>query len=274
MKKYAVVGNPIAHSQSPEIHAAFAAQFHIDLSYERLLSSPDDFDATLKSFQAAGGLGVNVTLPFKQIAWELVRECTPRAEKACAVNTILFRDDQNWLGDNTDGIGLLNDLKKNHGITIQDKKILILGAGGAVRGILEPLLLENPHRLFISNRDFEKAKKLVDDFSEHGTVTACPWETLSQVNVDLLIHATAAGVKGETLSLPQEIFHNTLCYDLAYGDAAKPFLTLAQENKAAAYFDGLGMLVEQAAISFALWHGQRPETLPVISLLRKNIPSF
>jgi shikimate dehydrogenase len=270
MKKYAVIGNPIAHSQSPEIHAAFAAQFQMDLSYEKILSLPDDFEAVLKSFQAGGGLGVNVTLPFKQIAWELVRERTPRAEKACAVNTILFRDHQNWLGDNTDGIGLLNDLKKNLCLTVQDKKILILGAGGAVRGILEPLLLENPRRLFIANRHFEKAKKLADAFSEHKNVTACPSEMLSQVKVDLIIHATAAGLQGETVSLPHEIFHHTVCYDLAYGDAAKPFLTLAQANKAAAYFDGLGMLVEQAAESFELWHHQRPDTKSVISLFRKK----
>ena len=266
-KKYAVLGNPIAHSKSPQIHQAFAAQFNIELSYERILVPFNNLADTLKQFQHNGGLGVNITVPFKIEAVQLVKQKTERADKAGAVNTIKFNNDQ-WLGDNTDGIGLLHDLTQNLGINLTNKSILILGAGGATQGILLPLLTAKPNHIVIANRTLTTAEKLATDFKAAGNCSACDLNNLPKQSFDLIISATSAGVKGEPIQLPSYIINkNTHCYDLAYGDSAQPFLTWAKQQGTHHCYDGLGMLVEQAAEAFYIWHNIRPETKSVIKSL-------
>lgn len=269
MKKYAVLGNPIAHSKSPQIHQAFAQQFDIELSYERILVPAGELNNTLQNFQANGGSGVNITLPLKEEAWQLVTERTPRAQKAGAVNTIMFKENNFWFGDNTDGVGLLADLIAHHA-AIENRQILIVGAGGATRSIIEPLLSQKPHSLLIANRTVERAERLVKNFTEANNIAACGLEQLTGQTFDVIINATAAGIKGEVLSLPVNLRQDAVCYDLVYGDAAKPFLNWAKQQGAAQCLDGLGMLIEQAAEAFYLWHGKRPETKTVRELLRNN----
>lgn len=268
-KKYAVLGNPIAHSKSPQIHQAFATQFNIELSYERILVPLDGLTGTLKQFQQNGGLGVNITVPFKIEAAQLVQQKSERAQQAGAVNTIAFKN-EHWFADNTDGIGLIRDLAQNHGINLAKQTILILGAGGATKGILQPLLSAKPAKLVIANRTLAAAEKLANDFKALGPCSACDLAQLPKQSFDLIINATSAGVKGETLTLSSHIIQNTFCYDLAYGTAAQPFLSWAQQNGVKNYCDGLGMLVEQAAEAFYIWHNIRPATKPVIELLTTN----
>lgn len=267
-KKYAVLGNPIAHSKSPKIHQAFAEQFNIELSYERILVPLDGLADTLKQFQQNGGQGVNITVPFKIEAAQLVQQKSERASIAAgAVNTIVFKNDI-WFGDNTDGIGLLLDLTQNHGLELTNKNILILGAGGATKGILQPLLSANPTSIIIANRTLATAEQLVTEFNNLSKCTACDLFNLPKQSFDLIINATSAGVKGEPLSLPSYLIdNNTFCYDLAYGTSAQPFLDWAKQHNTKNYCDGLGMLVEQAAEAFYIWHNIRPETKSVIKLL-------
>jgi shikimate dehydrogenase len=271
LKKFAVLGNPIAHSQTPQIHQAFAQQFNIELDYERILVTPGELQQVIQTFQNQGGDGVNLTLPLKEQAAVLMTELTPRAQKAGAVNTVIFLDNKKWRGDNTDGIGLLRDLKDNNSIKLTGKNILILGAGGAVRGILAPLLNEKPKTITIANRTLAKAQQLASLFSGLGKVVATDFTGLDSQHFDLIINATSASTKGEGLPLPQSLVKGSVCYDLAYGKNAAAFLLWAKEHGASLTLDGIGMLVEQAAEQFFIWHQKMPETHSVIQQLREHL---
>ena len=267
--RYAVMGNPIAHSLSPQIHAQFAQQTQQDLSYEAILAPEDGFVASVKQFEEAGGKGLNVTVPFKQEAWSLSDELSERARRAGAVNTLSLVDGL-ILGDNTDGVGLLRDLTINHKVELRDKKVLILGAGGAVRGVLVPLLRESPAEIRIANRTREKALELAQDFGDLGTVIGCGFDELDGYAPDIIINGTAAGLKGEVPPVPEALFESEpVAYDMMYGkDKPTAFEAWAEACGASLSVDGLGMLVEQAAESFFIWRGVRPDTAAVIAALR------
>lgn len=270
MKKFAVMGNPIAHSKSPEIHYAFAKQFNIHLSYERLQVASGELQQQLQCFAQEGGYGVNITVPFKEQAWQLVQQRTPRADQAQAVNTITFAANGLWQGDNTDGVGLIRDLRDNLAFSIQNKNVALLGAGGAAKGILAVLLAEKPASLVIAHRTAAKAQLLKQQFLPLcAKLTSCSFAELTN-NFDLIIQATSAGVKGETLDLPATCVKGAFCYDLSYGNSAKSFLSWAGQHGAIASSDGLGMLVEQAAEAFYIWHRKKPETQSVIVTLREG----
>lgn len=261
--RYAVFGHPVAHSKSPLIHAAFARQTGQDMTYEAILAPLDGFADSVAAFMAAGGRGANVTVPFKEAAFKLAQRLSPRAERAGAVNTLSFNDD-GILGDNTDGAGLVADLTRNLHCTLKAKRILLLGAGGAARGVIEPLLDQQPAALVIANRTVSRAQELAALFG-HG-VSACGFEA-ADAPFDLVINATAASLAGELPPLSPRVFNkNTLAYDMMYG-CETPFLSFAHTH-GAAIADGLGMLVEQAAEAFYLWRGVRPDTAPVIASLR------
>jgi shikimate dehydrogenase len=265
--RYAVFGHPIAHSKSPQIHAAFARQTGQDMTYEAILAPIEGFADSVASFVAAGGRGANVTVPFKEEAFRLADRLSPRAQRAGAVNTLLF-DADGILGDNTDGAGLVADLTRNLRCRLSGKRILLLGAGGAARGVIEPLLDQQPAALVIANRTVGRAQelaKLFDAMNRRG-VTACSFDA-ADTRFDLVINATAASLAGELPPLSPRIFDaGTLAYDMMYGRDT-PFLGFARQHGAATA-DGLGMLVEQAAEAFYLWRGVRPDTAPVISSLR------
>ncbi len=271
--RYAVFGNPVAHSRSPEIHARFAAQTGQAVVYDRILAPRDGFVAALDEFQRAGGRGCNVTLPFKGVAFELADTRSERAARARAVNTLRFEADGTRFGDNTDGVGLLRDLVVNHGLRLEGRRLLLLGAGGAARGILAPLLAERPARLIIANRTAERAVELAASFTDLGPVSGGGFGVLAgEAPFDLILNATAAGVAGETPALPETVLaKGGWCYDLYYAAEPTPFLRWAAAHGAARALDGLGMLVEQAAESFYLWRGVRPETAPVIEALRGGL---
>lgn len=269
MRKYAVMGNPISHSKSPQIHSAFAQQFNIELSYERIVVAQDELANALRIFQSRGGCGVNITLPLKEEAYRLVQEHTARADLAKAVNTIILdsKGSEKWQGDNTDGVGLLRDLSNNHQVVMKNKRIVIIGAGGATKGILPTLLAEQPACIVIANRTLEKAENLIANFIDQRNLVSSPFSDLAGQAFDLVINATSASTKGEHFVLPASIAKGSVCYDLAYGRGARPFLNWAQQQGAKMCLDGLGMLVEQAAEAFYVWHGKRPETKPVINML-------
>ena len=261
--RYAVFGHPIAHSKSPQIHAAFARQTGQDMTYEAILAPLEGFGARIADFIAAGGRGANVTVPFKEQACQLAARLSPRAERAGAVNTLSF-DDGTIIGDNTDGAGLVADLTHNLGRDIAGRRILLLGAGGAARGVIAPLLDQQPATLVIANRTVSRAQELADLFG-HG-VAACGFENTGGP-FDIVINATAASLAGELPPLSPHIFTPaTLAYDMMYGRDT-PFLGFARRHGAVTA-DGLGMLVEQAAEAFRLWRGVRPDTAPVIAALR------
>ncbi len=270
--RYAVFGNPIAHSKSPRIHAAFAQQTGQDLSYEALLAPLDGFAAAVAEFQREGGRGANVTVPFKEQAFALAQRLSPRARAAGAVNTLKFEAD-GVFGDNTDGVGLVDDLTGNLGLALAGRRILLMGAGGAARGVVLPLLEQAPAELFIVNRTAAKAYELVAQASlpagrpaAGATLTAGGYDDLSG-SFDLVINATAASLAGDLPPLPAGLFaEGALAYDMMYGRDT-PFLSFARAAGARCG-DGLGMLVEQAAEAFCLWRGVRPATAPVIALLR------
>jgi shikimate dehydrogenase len=263
--QYAVVGNPIAHSQSPLIHAEFSRQTGQDMAYDRLLAPLDGFVETAEAFRQAGGKGLNVTVPFKEQAFRYARRKTVRAEAAGAVNTLLF-DEHGPLGDNTDGAGLVRDLMVNQKQTLAGKRILLMGAGGAGRGVIGPLLAEHPAALVLANRTVDKAQQLAELFGQG--MRASSYEALSGERFDVVINATAASLKGELPPLPEDLFNpGALAYDMMYGTET-PFMAWAKQHGAAHVSDGLGMLVEQAAESFHLWRGIRPDTAPVIRKLR------
>jgi len=267
--QYAVLGNPIAHSKSPRIHALFAKQTAQRMVYTAIQVDPGGFKQAVGNFQASGGKGLNVTVPFKREAWELVNELSARAQRAGAVNTIALRADGTLFGDNTDGVGLLRDIRDNFRATVTGKRVLILGAGGAVRGILEPLLAERPASLVIANRTADRATELAREFATLGSVSGCGFAALPGQQFDLLINGTSASLQGDMPALPTELLMpGAFCYDLMYSAQPTVFMHWAQQHGAAQVADGLGMLVEQAAEAFFIWRGVRPNTRPVIDLLR------
>ena len=268
---YAVVGQPVAHSLSPEIHAAFARQTGEDIDYIKLPAPLDGFTATVLKFRAEGGRGVNVTLPFKHEAWTLAEVRAGDAGEARAVNTLDFRDGR-VIGHNTDGAGLIADLEKNLAFPIHGKRVLLMGAGGATYGVMQTLLTARPVKVVVANRTLEKAQSLVAHFQKfaqlaHDGLSAQAYEQLAGAQFDLVINATSAGLRDEMPPVPEGIFAaGGLAYDMVYGKHT-PFMKFAQKCGARAA-DGLGMLVEQAAASFYIWRGVRPDTKPVIAKLR------
>ena len=267
---YCVFGNPIAHSKSPAIHAAFAQQTGEAIVYERRLAPLDGFALAARGFAAEGGRGANVTVPFKLDACALATELTPRAKAAGAVNTLRFDGDV-ILGDNTDGAGLVADIVRNAGVAIAGKRVLLLGAGGAARGVVLPLLQEQPAEIFIANRTVATAAALVEQFQEAGTgeavLRAGGFEQPDGV-FDIVVNATSASLAGELPPVPATVFAaHTLALDMMYGAQATVFMDFAAENGAQVR-DGLGMLVEQAAEAFYVWRGVRPETQDLLALLR------
>jgi shikimate dehydrogenase len=266
---YVVFGNPIAHSKSPLIHRLFAEQTGESLDYQAALAPLDGFAAFAKAF-FEHGLGANVTVPFKEEAYRLADLLTERGRRAGAVNTLAKQADGTLLGDNTDGAGLVRDLKVNHGIALKDKRILLLGAGGAVRGALEPLLAEEPYVLVIANRTVEKAEQLAKEFAELGPVLPAGYDWLEEP-VDVIINATSASLSGELPPIASSLVQpgETFCYDMMYGKEPTAFCRWATEHKAGQAVDGLGMLVEQAAEAFFLWRGVRPDSAPVLAELRR-----
>ena len=269
--RYCVFGNPVAHSRSPAIHARFAAQCHQDLSYEALLAPLDGFSATARKFVAAGGKGANVTLPFKEEAFGLCTRRSARAERAGAVNTLDFTG-SGIFGDNTDGAGLVRDIEVNLGFPLAGKCVLLLGAGGAARGVIAPILERQLAGLFIANRNGDKADALAGQFSDLATVDAGNFAKTAGRTFDVVINATSASLSGAALPLPAGIFApGSLAYDMMYGKGETPFLALAREQGAAHLADGLGMLVEQAAEAFFVWRGVRPDSAPVLAALREQL---
>lgn len=270
--RYAVFGNPVAHSKSPRIHALFAQQTGEDMQYEAILAPLDDFAGSVRAFARAGGLGANVTLPFKEAAFRLCEQRTARADAAGAVNTLLLAFENGVLhaiGDNTDGAGLVRDVAHNLDLAIAGKRLLLLGAGGAARGAVLPLLHEAPQSLTIANRTVDKAKKLAEIFAveAHARLEACAFEALAGKQFDIVVNATSAGLADAALPVPDDIFANgCLAYDMLYGRET-PFMRQAHAA-GANVSDGLGMLVEQAAEAFALWRGVRPDTAPILKLMR------
>ena len=271
--KYAVIGNPIAHSKSPLIHEAFAKQTGQDISYERILAPLDGFEATVNGLIDEGYKGVNVTVPFKIKAYELYPAYSPEAHLAGAVNTLVFANDGHGnvmvLPHNTDGIGLVEDITVNLNHTIRSKRVLLLGAGGAAEGVYQPLLVNKPEVLIVANRTLENAQRVVSQSSDkawHGV--ASNFEGLTGQQFDIIINATSTGLTDTALPIPNSIFaKGCLAYDMMYGRET-PFMKQAREN-GAQVADGLGMLVEQAAEAFYIWRGVRPETQSVIQQIRK-----
>ncbi len=269
--RYAVMGNPVAHSKSPGIHKQFAHQFGDNIEYTALWVDLDGFKEAVEQFRAEGGKGLNITLPFKLEAFQLADNLSDRAKLAGAVNTIRFEPDGKIFGDNTDGTGLVHDLTKNLNVHLRGKKILVLGAGGAARGALGPLLKQNPAVLVIANRTVSKAKELAKTFGHFGKVEAVGYDELVGKRFDVVINGTSASLKGEVPPLPVNVFaNNAVAYDMMYGDKPTPFLEWAMLHGAETVADGLGMLVEQAAESYLLWRGVRPETKHVIAALKKG----
>jgi len=266
--RYAVIGHPIAHSKSPRIHAEFARQTQQDLVYDAILAPLDGFGATVASFRSAAGRGLNVTVPFKLEAFALATELTERAREAGAVNTLRF-DGARALGDNTDGAGLVSDITLRLRTPIEGKRVLLMGAGGAARGVVGPLLRERPAGLAIANRTVAKARALAQAFEQDGPVRGGGYDDIAGEAFDIVINATSASLNGVVPPLPAGVFaQGALAYDMVYGDRATPFLASAAAAGVTATIDGLGMLVAQAAESFLLWRGVRPDTAPVIELLR------
>jgi shikimate dehydrogenase len=269
--QYGVAGHPIAHSWSPFIHGMFAKATAQNLVYRLFDIAPDQFRGEALRLFAAGVRGLNVTLPHKQAAAELVNELTPRAFRAQAVNTIAFFDDTSLLGDNTDGLGLTADLERNMGIALADKRVLILGAGGAVRGVLGPLLERDLREVVIANRTPERARKLATEFEDMGNIRACGFSEVRGPPYDLIINATSASLRGEMPVMPVGLIgEESVCYDMAYGRGHTPFTLWAKSLHAARTSKGWGMLVEQAAESFLLWRGIRPDTKPVLQALAQH----
>lgn len=266
--RYAVVGNPITHSKSPLIHTEFARQTGQDISYTAILAPLDGFVEAVREFQQAGGSGLNVTVPFKQQAWSLAAALSERASLAQAVNTLKF-DGGVIYGDNTDGAGLVRDIRQNLGLPLEGRRILLMGAGGAARGVLLPLLQQRPAALVIANRTPARAQELQEQFAAYGEVTGGDYASLADRQFDVVVNATSSSLRGELPPLPPGVFApGALAYDMMYGKGLTPFLEFARGQGAAPLADGLGMLVEQAAESFFLWRGVRPDTAPVIALLK------
>lgn len=272
MDRYAVFGNPIAHSKSPQIHRRFASQCGQELTYDAVLVPEDGFDVAVNDFFARGGKGLNITVPFKQQAWALAQWRSPAAELAGAVNT-LYRDDQGRLcGDNTDGIGMVRDIVENHGGTVRGARVLLLGAGGAARGVIQPLLEQQPQQLVIANRTPARAVELAELFADLGPVRGCGYSDLEGQSFDLIINGTAASLQGEVPPLPAGVLApQGWCYDMMYSAEVTAFGRWAQQQGAAMVLDGLGMLVEQAAESFRIWRGVAPATQSLVDAIRGSL---
>jgi shikimate dehydrogenase len=269
--QYAVFGNPINHSKSPAIHRQFAEQTGQDLHYAKQLVAEDAFVKTAQAFFAEGGKGLNVTVPFKVEAFHFAQQLTPRAQCAGAVNTLALQTDGKILGDNTDGIGMVHDMH-NLGWELEGKRILVLGAGGAVRGIMQPVLAEHPTQVAIANRTVSKAEELAAHFHDLGDVQAYSFEQLAGESFDVVINGTSASLSGDLPPLPNGLLNpNACCYDLMYGAEPTVFLKWAGEQGAVKLADGLGMLIGQAAEAFYLWRQIRPEVVPVITALRRQL---
>ncbi len=270
--RYAVVGHPVSHSRSPFIHERFARQTSQSMRYELIDATAAQFDEQVKRFFAEGGKGLNVTLPHKQSAAILSDELTPRASVAGAVNTLALRADGRLLGDNTDGAGLARDLLNNLGVTIAGRRVLLLGAGGAARGVLAPLLGLKPSELLIANRTADRARELAAGFAAQGDARGCGFAEVRGGPFDLIINATSASLASDVPPLPPGVVGmRSFCYDMAYGREDTSFVRWAQGQGAARTAMGLGMLVEQAAESFHLWRGVRPDTASVVAALKAEL---
>lgn len=266
--QYAVFGHPINHSKSPRIHALFAEQTDQSLSYVAQDVPAASFINAADAFFACGGKGLNCTVPLKELAWEYADYLSDRARMSKAVNTLALQADGRILGENTDGVGLVNDLTQNHDIQLPNNRILILGAGGATRGILAPLLAFQPTQIVIANRTVSKAETIVSEFKDFDNLIACDYADLSKQQFDLIINATSASLSNQLPPLADTLLAEAgCCYDLAYSNEPTAFVRWGQARHALKSLDGLGMLVEQAAEAFAIWRGIRPDTAPVISLL-------
>ncbi|MFM4720790.1 shikimate dehydrogenase [Aeromonas bivalvium] len=270
MDRYAVFGYPVRHSKSPFIHTLFARQTQQLMEYTLAEPAPDGFAEALRNFFAAGGKGCNITVPFKEQAFALVDSLSPRARLAGAINTIKLTDDGLLLGDNTDGAGLVADLT-SQGVSLAGCRILLLGAGGAARGALAPLLAEGPGRLVIANRTHDKAAQLARDFASLGPVEAVRYEDLLGP-FDLVINSTSASLQGSLPPIPSSVIHSDIAvYDMMYGAEETPFNAWARAQGARKIMDGLGMLVQQAAEAFTIWRGIRPGTTQVLRELKRNL---
>lgn len=269
---YAVIGNPVKHSKSPAIHTLFAEATHQQLEYSAQEAALDGFEKALSAFfQDRGGKGLSITVPFKEEAWELASIKTVRAQKAGAVNTLWVDAKGELNGDNTDGVGLVRDLTANHSVSLTSANILVLGAGGAVKGILAPLLQEQPSSITIANRTLTRAQALAASFKHESLLSASTFEALNHP-FDIIINGTAASLQGQALPLsPSIINSDTVCYDMMYGAQTTVFNQWAQQHGAQQCIDGLGMLVEQAAEQFFIWRGIRPDTASVLNHLRQQV---
>lgn len=267
---YAVIGNPIGHSKSPFIHTEFAKQTKQDLDYIAREIPLDNLETGLKQLQAEGFKGINITVPFKEIAWQLVSNKSEHAQRAGAINTLVFNEDGSYFGDNTDGIGLCRDLTDNNKIQLAGKRILLLGAGGAARGVVEPLLSYSPEILVIANRTASKANELASLFADFGNVMGLGFDELSG-SFDVVINATSASLQGEVPPLPDSLLNkDACCYDMMYSTSDTAFITWAKQHGAAKTSDGLGMLIEQAAEAFRIWRGVKPETKMLMNAIRDH----
>lgn len=277
MDKYLVVGNPIEHSKSPIIHTEFARQTEQAMSYDKCLVALDGFKEALQKFRESGIKGLNVTVPFKEEAFNAATKLSARAKFAGAVNTLTFGPEGELTGDNTDGVGLVTDITVNHQGDLEGKRILVIGAGGAVRGVLGPLIDAAPEEIVIANRTVAKAEHLAELFSEYESqnpsipkakISATGFDALLHQDFDWVINGTAASLSGETPPIPAQcVGPKTYCYDMMYSKEATAFNAWAEQQGAAACYDGLGMLVEQAAEAFFIWRGVRPNTRPVLDML-------
>ncbi len=268
---YCVMGNPVTHSKSPQIHTAFAEQTQQNIFYQAIQIDAGKFKTAIKELQAQGGKGLNVTVPFKGDAWEVSETKSNKAERALAVNTISFDAAGKIIGDNTDGVGLIRDLTINNKLIIKGKNVLLLGAGGAIRGILDSLFDEQPAKIVIANRTASRAEKLVNIFSDRDDISACGFDELVECGFDIIINGTSASLQGEVPPLSENLLNdNVCCYDMMYSTGDTPFVSWAKTHGVTKVSDGLGMLVEQAAESFFIWRGIRPDTNNIIQLIRKQ----
>ena len=265
--RYAVIGHPVGHSLSPLVHTCFAEQTNQIVTYGRIDAAPEAFVEAVRTFFRERGRGLNVTLPHKQAALALADSLSERARIAGAVNTLRLDADGRIAGDNTDGCGLVRDLTTNIGLALAGRRILMLGAGGAARGVLAPLLAEKPAIVVIANRTHQKSHELAREFRKRGRVKGCSYRVLKGKSFDVVINATSASVAGKSLPLPDPLAQGAVCYDMYYADHDTPFTRWAKANGARSAHLGFGMLVEQAAESFYIWRGVRPQTRAVIALL-------
>ena len=272
MDRYAIIGHPVAHSKSPLLQQAFAKQTDQSIDYQLIDSPLDDFADTLNKFRESGGKGCSITVPFKYQAYQLADDVSDQAQLADAANTLWFTDDGVVHATNTDGIGLVRDIAQNQDYSLHNRQVLLLGAGGAARGAIKPLLDQQPSLLMVANRTAEKAYLLADKFNAYGNIKGCGLPDLKNLQFDLIINATSASLNQQTIALPDKLIAKSgWAYDMMY--AAKPtiFLQWARQQGANQCVDGIGMLVEQGAESFFIWRGVRPKTQPVIAQLRKEI---